>query len=232
MERRKIRVLYAEDTQETREVYQSILMNWGYDVCCVGNGDQAFEVYKQGRFDLLILDINLPGKNGDEVLRLIRQRGDRIPVVIHSMLGKYTLLNDKGYKADEYIGKKCDALEFRSRLKKALESVWGDDMVDRLTDRVSFDRRTFILKVDNEQYCLGDRLGTICSIFCSNKNRGISLEELCMQVWNQKLDNTNTCKIDEIRSYISKIRKFVEREPRIKLIKIRDGDYVLSIVSA
>lgn len=231
-ERRKIRVLYAEDVKEIRETYQEILIKLGYDVYCVGDGDQALEVYKQERFDLLILDLDLPGKKGDEVLKAVRQRGDRIPVIILSMMNRYTLLVDKEYKADEYICKECNVLEFRSRLKKALERVWGDDMVDRLTDRVSFDKRTFILTVDNNEHFLGYVAGNICSIICSNKNKGISLENLCMQIWNYKPKEEKNSKIEEIRTYISKIRGWIEVDSRIKLYKIRGGDYILSIASS
>ncbi|MFR7875047.1 MAG: response regulator [Butyricimonas paravirosa] len=81
--------MYAEDEAETREVYRDNLVAMGYDVCAVEDGDQAVEMYKHEDFDLLLLDVVLPGKQGDEILKWLRSRGDRTPVVIFSSTNTY-----------------------------------------------------------------------------------------------------------------------------------------------
>ncbi|MFR7809293.1 MAG: hypothetical protein ACLU4N_08465 [Butyricimonas faecihominis] len=96
----------------------------------------------------------LPGKQGDEILKWLRSRGDRTPVVIFSSTNKHTLLVDEGYEADEYIDKAISLSEFKTRLEKVLNHAWGKGMVDRLTDRVSFNRLTFVLTVDGKDYQL------------------------------------------------------------------------------
>lgn len=229
---RKIRILYAEDEVDTRKVYRDNLIAMGYDVCAVEDGDQAVEMYKHEDFDLLLLDVVLPGKQGDEILKWLRSRGDRTPVVIFSSTNKHTLLIDEGYEADEYIDKAISLSEFKIRLEKVLSRVWGKGMVDRLTDRVSFSRLTFVLTVDGEDHPLNYMPGRILSIICSNKDRGIAPENLCMQVWNRNpKDEGNGPLIEELRSYISAIRKLIEKDPRIKLKKIRGENYILSIMT-
>ena len=231
-EGRKIRILYAEDEAETREVYRDNLVAMGYDVCAVEDGDQAVEMYKHEDFDLLLLDVVLPGKQGDEILKWLRSRGDRTPVVIFSSTNKHTLLVDEGYEADEYIDKAISLSEFKPRLENVLNHAWGKGMVDRLTDRVSFNRLTFVLTVDGKDYQLNYMHGHILSIICSNKDRGISPENLCIQVWNRDpKDEKNNLLIEELRSYISYIRKLVEKDPRIKLKKIRGENYILNIMA-
>lgn len=229
-EGRKIRILYAEDEAETREVYRDNLIAMGYDVCAVEDGDQAVEMYKHEDFDLLLLDVVLPGKQGDEILKWLRSRGDRTPVVIFSSTNKHTLLIDEGYEADEYIDKAISLSEFKTRLEKALSRVWGKGMVDRLTDRVSFNRLTLVLTIDGKDYQLNYMPGRILSILCSNRDKGIAPGDLCMQIWNRhpEKDNDDSL-IDELRSYISYIRKLVEKDPRIKLKKIRGENYILNI---
>ena len=159
-------------------------------------------------------------------------RGDRTPVVIFSSTNKHTLLVDEGYEADEYIDKAISLSEFKTRLEKVLNHAWGKGMVDRLTDRVSFNRLTFVLTVDGKDYQLNYMHGHILSIICSNKDRGISPENLCIQVWNRDpKDEKNNLLIEELRSYISYIRKLVEKDPRIKLKKIRGENYILNIMA-
>ncbi len=229
---RKIRILYAEDEAETREIYRDNLIAMGYDVCAVEDGNEAIKEHKRGNFDLLLLDVILPGKQGDEILKWMRSRGDRTPVVILSSTNRHTLLTDEGYEADEYIDKALSRSEFKTRLEKTLSRVWGKGMVDRLTDRVSFNRLTCVLTVDDKDHQLNYMHGRILSIICSNKDRGIAPENLCMQVWNRNpKDEGNGPLIEELRSYISAIRKLIEKDPRIKLKKIRGENYILSIMT-
>ncbi len=69
-------------------------------------------------------------------------------------------------------------------------------------------------------------------MICANKDRGVSPEDLCMQLWNRNLrEEKNNCLLEELRSYISYIRKLLEKDPRIKLKKIRGGNYILSIMA-
>lgn len=56
--------MYAEDEAETREIYRDNLIAMGYDVCEVEDGNEALKEYKSGNFDLLLLDVVLPGKEG------------------------------------------------------------------------------------------------------------------------------------------------------------------------
>ena len=231
-EGRKIKILYAEDNAETRELYLDILIAMGYDVCTVNDGDEAVRMCKYGNFDLLLLDVILPGKRGDEILRWMRSRGDRTPVVILSSTNRHTLLTDEGYEADEYIDKAISSSEFEIRLKKVLCRAWGNGMEDQLTDRVSFNRQTYILTIDGKAHLLNYMHGCILSIICANKDRGVSPEDLCMQLWNRNLhEEKNNRLLEELRSYISYIRKLLEKDPRIKLKKIRGGNYILSIMA-
>ena len=81
MDEKKKRVLYAEDEFTNRKLLQIKLKNLGVECDLAQDGIQAFEMYEQNEYELVILDQYMPGMNGDEVAKKIRSADPKIPLI-------------------------------------------------------------------------------------------------------------------------------------------------------
>jgi len=113
-------ILMVDDDQELCVLIQSFLAHEGYDVCCTHDGITGLQMAQQGSFDLMILDMMLPGKNGMDLLRELRQtsplptlmltaRGDDMDRILGLELG-----------ADDYLPKPCNPRELAARIRAIL----------------------------------------------------------------------------------------------------------------
>lgn len=74
----KIKILYAEDDTFAQEFKVKTLKECGFNVCLAEDGQKAWEEYQKGRYDVLLLDGNMPEMTGEEVMRLVRATGDSV----------------------------------------------------------------------------------------------------------------------------------------------------------
>jgi CheY-like chemotaxis protein len=81
-EEKSLKVLTVDDDPGVRELIEDFLKARGYDVYAVGSGEAALEEIRRDRPDLLILDLMMPGMNGMEVLRRLREEGEELPVIV------------------------------------------------------------------------------------------------------------------------------------------------------
>ncbi len=114
---RSAKVLFIEDDQAAREVYEEFLAVHGHDVVAVETGKQAIDLFDDGRFDLVITDLSMPGMSGLEVARLIKSLNGEVPVILLS--GWASQLDRKKAQdagVDQILTKPCP-------MKKLLEAV-------------------------------------------------------------------------------------------------------------
>lgn len=113
----KINILYAEDNTTAAMIYTEILEEAGYTVTLAKEGNKAWQLYETGAWDLLLLDMDLPGKDGHELIRLVREKGDQVPIVILSSVNHNHALYEG---ADDYLVKGCSVDDVKARLDKAI----------------------------------------------------------------------------------------------------------------
>lgn len=118
------RVLVVDDDPDILEVSRAVLTGAGYEVTTVDSGVEALRVTRTGRFDLVLLDINMPGMDGWETLRLLMadERGRSAPVVMFSVKGA---IRDRIWGLQEgaadYITKPFEVDELVARVRRVLE---------------------------------------------------------------------------------------------------------------
>lgn len=98
-----IKILYAEDDPFMFKLTLAGLKNMGYEVEAATNGQDALNMYDAGNYDLLVLDNQMPELWGEELLEILRERGDNVPVVMHSSIN--LLINKEYYKPDAWVDK-------------------------------------------------------------------------------------------------------------------------------
>ena len=116
-----MRILIVEDDIESQEISRDILKNENYEIEIVDRGDTAVEVIKDKEFDLILLDVMLPGKDGFQVLKEIKRIRPFTPVVMLTVLREREE-RIKAYElgADDFINKPFDRWEFLARVRSLL----------------------------------------------------------------------------------------------------------------
>ena len=117
----KKRLLVAEDEKNLRLLYQTELGEEGYDVTVVKDAQEVLDHLKSESFDLIILDIQMPGMNGIELMEKILARDKRQLVILNTAYSVYKD-NFMTWAADAYIVKSADLTELKTRIRELLET--------------------------------------------------------------------------------------------------------------
>ncbi len=120
------RVLVVDDERDIRTLSERILSSVGHTVDLARDGNEALTLMDEHDYDLIILDVRMPNKNGLEVLQDMKKT-DRlrdVPVIIFSALGSITsMMVEEGHRADDYIEKPFTRNEFLRKVEKILKKT-------------------------------------------------------------------------------------------------------------
>ena len=114
------RLLVVEDDKNQQCLYEQELTEEGYDVSVASNATQAMKLIKSERFDLVILDICMPGKDGIETLSDIMDFDKKLPVIINTAYGTYKN-NFMTWSAEAYVVKSSDLSELKTTIRSVLD---------------------------------------------------------------------------------------------------------------
>jgi CheY-like chemotaxis protein len=101
------RILFVDDEESIRLLYQEEFEEGGYEVILASNGDEALARFAETRPDLLVIDIKMPGMDGIELLKRIREQSKDIPVILCTAYGEYKQ-NLETWASDEYVVKSAN----------------------------------------------------------------------------------------------------------------------------
>ncbi len=185
------RILIAEDESRIAAFIEKGLRSHGFTTVIVGNAESATQMVLGSTFDLLILDLGLPGKSGFEVLEELRGQGEKIQVII--LTGRDGI-QDKvtGFEtgADDYLTKPFRFEELLVRIKARLrcsENHATDEMVLKMGD-VVLDLRSRKVKVGTKTIDLPAREFTLAETFFRHPGQVLSREQLLDRVWGYDYD--------------------------------------------
>ena len=192
------------------------------------DGTIGLKLFETFSFDLAVLDINLPGINGYELCKRIRNKNSQIPII---MLTALSSLNDKieGYDAgaDDYIIKPFEFKELLMKIRVLLKRTVGQNIpvgnVLKAADlEMNLDSKE--VKRDNMLINLTAKEFQLLEYLLRNKNRVVSRADLAINVWDIDFD-TNTNVIDV---YINYLRNKIDKNFGRKLIQTQVGmGYIL-----
>jgi len=184
------RILIAEDEARIVSFLEKGLRASGYTTVAVSSGNDAVALARDDSFDLLLLDIGLPGLSGHEVLRSVRARGERLPVI---MLTARDGLDDTvaGLEggADDYMTKPFRFEELLARVRLRLR---GDDRAPEVTvlrsGELSLDLRTRRARVRERTIDLTAREFVLLELFLRHPGQVLSREQILSHVWGYDFD--------------------------------------------
>jgi len=218
------RVLIVEDEPGIALALETDLKIEGYDVEIAADGETASRRARQEPFDLILLDIMLPGKDGFEVCREVRKAGVQTPVL---MLTAKTQEAEKvlGFElgADDYLTKPFSPLELRARVKALLRRADSNPpSVYRFGDcEVDFGR--FELRRSGGPVSLTPLEFKLLATLIHERSQAVSRDRLLDLVWGEEIYITDRV----IDNHVAKLRKKIEPDPKAPrfLISVRGVGY-------
>jgi DNA-binding response OmpR family regulator len=183
------RILIAEDEARLASFLEKGLRSSGYTTTVVPDGTRASLVARDDEFDLLILDLGLPGKDGLEVLRDLRAGGQRLPVII------LTARDDPADKvegleagADDYLAKPFHFEELLARVRARLRGDRPDEDRVLRVGEISLDLRTRWVSAAGETIELSAREFELLRTFLQHPDQVLTREQLLSHVWGYDYD--------------------------------------------
>ncbi len=183
------RVLIAEDEERIVSFLQKGLRASGYSTVAVDTGLDAVALARDDSFDLLILDLGLPGLDGQEVLRRIRERGERMPVIILTARdGVEDTVTGLEQGADDYMTKPFRFEELLARIRLRMRSDPQPETTVLAAGGVSLDLRSRRASVGSRVEELTAREFALLEVFLRHPGQVLSREQLLSHVWGYDFD--------------------------------------------
>ena len=222
-----MRLLIVEDEQGMAEGLQGLLEKQGYATDLAFDGDSGLDNGLTGLYDLIILDIMLPGRDGLSVLKELRRDGVETPVL---MLTARSSVADRiqglDHGADDYLTKPFDTGEFLARVR-ALTRRNGVPLEEEPSfGDIRLDRRKLELCRGNERLRLGPKEFQVMECLLLNKNQIIPRALLCEKVWGL----ISEAEYNNVEVYISFLRKKLRAlHSNVQILSIRNAGYHLEV---
>lgn len=218
---KKSRILLVEDDLNLGFVITDNLKEEGYDVLHCPDGQSAWEHFQRKSFDLVLLDIMLPKKDGFSLARLIRKKNEMIPLLF---LTAKSMEEDKvsGFEigADDYITKPFSMKELILRIEVFLrrtKALSADKNMNFYIGRLTFNYAELLLNMpDGSQVSLTQKEADLLKFFCENTNKTLRREEILLHVWG-KADYFLGRSMDV---FVTKLRKHFVTDRRVELATV------------
>jgi two-component system response regulator RegX3 len=228
---RQIKILVVEDEEAIRAGLVDVFVYHGYDVDTAATGPDGLEKALSGRFDLVLLDIMLPGMDGYTVCNEIRADDRDLPVIMLTAKNSdEEIIEGLNLGADDYVGKPFSVAQLVARveavLRRSRAAITQARMI-RLGDDIEIDTSNLAGTRGATDMRFTRREIDILSYLAANSDRPVSREELLAKVWGyaKNLDiETRTVDI-----HIAKLRRKIENSPREpeNLLTVRGAGYRL-----
>ena len=197
-------ILIVEDERALCDTIVRSLRRLAYSVDFCYNGNKALELIEVERYDLILLDLNLPGADGMTVLRTLRETDHETRVLILSARSEVTdKVDGLDAGANDYLAKPFHLAELEARIRSLTRRQFTQHDVVLSCGDLAFDTKARTASVAGQALTLTRKETGILEYLLLNKGRPVSQEELIDHVWDNSVDNFS----NSIRVHISALRK-------------------------
>lgn len=217
------KILLLEDDTLFAHTLEDFLSEQGYTIDIVHNGEDALKRHYANRYDLYLLDINVPQINGLMLLKVLRDSGDHLPAIfLTSYKDTQTLQNAFEIGCDDYVKKPCDLDELACRIKTLLKRTGN------LKEKVFFSSYCYYCFENRSVYYhqrdanLQPKSIFLLELFLEYSNQIITIEMIIDRLWSP----AEIASENAIRTYITQLRQFIGKD---KITNLKGIGYTLNI---
>jgi two-component system, OmpR family, response regulator len=229
MDKNQTRLLLAEDDRNLGNILKNYLDAKGYATTLCVNGQEAVDFFLRKEFDICILDIMMPVKDGFTAAAEIRATNRKVPILF---LTAKALQEDKlkGFEigADDYITKPFSMEELLLRMQAILRRT-DDTLKSTATDNLyaignyafDYNRQTLIIR--NKEQKLTSKEAGLLKLLCTHANDVLDRHTALKEIWND--DSYFNARSMDV--YIVKLRKYLKDDPRVELLNVHGVGFKL-----
>jgi two-component system, OmpR family, response regulator len=205
-----MKILLLEDDYLYKVSIKEFLEELDFVVDDFENGDDALDAVFENSYDLLLLDIRVPGMDGFSLVEYIRKEGLNVPIIILTSLNDISDLS-KGYElgCNDYIRKPFDMIELKFRIEQLIKNSCFKSLDDFISLFLSykFDIKKNLLFNENKLIDLTQKESEVVSFLVQNRGFFVSIESLHERVWDNK-----EISYSDIRMCIKRIREKTNKD--------------------
>ena len=223
----KMSILLCEDDENLGMLLREYLQAKGYNTELYPDGEAGFRAFSKGKYDLCVLDVMMPKKDGFTLAQEIRQTNADMPIIF---LTAKTLKEDilEGFKlgADDYITKPFSMEELVMRIEAILRRVKGKKTRENTIyhiGRFTFDTQKQLLSIGDKQTKLTTKENELLALLCAHANEILQRDYALKTIWID--DNYFNARSMDV--YITKLRKHLKDDDQIEIINIHGRGYKL-----
>ena len=223
----KMKILLCEDDENLGMLLREYLQAKGYDTTLCPDGEAGYKAFTQEKFDLSVLDVMMPKKDGFSLARDIRASNEEMPIIF---LTAKTLKEDilEGFRigADDYLTKPFSMEELTFRIEAILRRVRGKKNRDRVHYKIGsfmFDTQKQILSRGDTQTKLTTKESELLTLLCAHANEILQRDYALKAIWID--DNYFNARSMDV--YITKLRKHLKADENVEIINIHGKGYKL-----
>ena len=215
------KILLLEDDANLNETVTEFLEEEGHEVVSVYDGHEAQEKLYESRYDLLLLDINVPGMNGLELLKESREEGVVAPAIFITSMDSVDDL-ERGFKSgcDDYIRKPFALKELKIRVETLLKRSFFHESKELIAidENISYDSKNGELVIDGESISLGNKESRLLKLFVKKEGEVLAHERIYEHLWDYDEEPSDTA----LRTYIKNLRKIIGKD---RIVSIKKQGY-------
>ncbi|MBQ3735009.1 MAG: response regulator transcription factor [Bacteroidales bacterium] len=221
------RILLAEDDMNLGKVLTTVLTGKGFDVKHANNGEAAYELFCTNEFDLCLIDVMMPIKDGFTLAQEIRKMDKRIPIIF---LTAKTMQEDmiKGLSigGDDYITKPFTMEILLARIQALLRRTEAqEDEGDQIVNigNIQFDRKRHVLIINGEEQKMTSREGALLDMLYEQRNDVLYRSYALKKIWGE--DSFYNSRNMDV--YITRLRKLLKSEPNVQIVNVHSTGFKL-----
>jgi DNA-binding response OmpR family regulator len=221
-----MKILIVEDEKMLADSIKLLLERKGFDVKCVYDGESGREYAELGIYDLLILDVMMPGMNGLEVARQVRAKRNAIPILMLTAKSEVEdRINGLNAGADYYLTKPFDTRELLACINALLRRQGGQ--VDEMSyGNTTLDLSTCILAAGDKKIRLSDREFELMRYLMQSREHNVPKEVLLIRIWGFESNATD----NHVEVYIGFLRKkLASINSNVRIETLRRQGYHLEV---
>jgi len=210
-------VLVVEDQQDIADLIAMHVADLGHRVECIADGQAGFEAARSGRYDLIVLDVMLPGRDGMDIVRSLRMDRNTVPVLmLTARAGEIDRVLGLELGADDYMSKPFSVPELQARVKALLRRSEINAQAEPSTDEVklivgdlSVDPVSREVRLANEPVSLTAKEFDLLLYFARHPGRAFTRMQLLDSVWGTTFEGYE----HNVNTHINRLRSKIESDP-------------------